>query len=499
MGSSLAILFDVATPTQAARILAGYPHYGQGAPVLWPQQQDTPIYHNRGEWPFVSAYWLRAAAHAHHDAVATRMVRALVRGAALNLSNMENFEISSGAAWVEEGATSGPVVNSQRQLWSVAGYLSMVHHSIFGLRAEADGLHLRPYLTGEVRNSLFRGTDSIVLNHYPYLGKTLSVVLHLPPAGSDDVDYQVDTISLNGVVVEGPIGADSLADGTAIDVVLSASSAANHQPIAVVSDLDYRDVFGPRSPIISALTESGGQIELAIDVSGEASADITLQVYRDGVPVATSLPGTTRTWLDPTADPASQQSYCYQVATSFASGNTSQHSPTQCWWQRASAAISVVNAAALSNVGGQASTNYGRFHYEGWGDAGNSLVASNVTATKSGEHLFQVLYGNGAGSIDSGITCAVKRLTVIDEATSEVVGGGALVMPQVGTWSRWQDSNVVAVPLVAGRTYRVAIESDPGYVNMSAFEHFSAYTSGLGGIDGEFNRVNIAELRILAR
>src|SRR5690606_38946125 len=54
LGSALAILMDVATAEQAQAMLSGYPHYGPGAPVLWPQQQFTPIYHNRGEWPFVT-------------------------------------------------------------------------------------------------------------------------------------------------------------------------------------------------------------------------------------------------------------------------------------------------------------------------------------------------------------------------------------------------------------------------------------------------------------
>jgi len=36
-------------------------------------------------------------------------------------------------------------------------------------------------------------------------------------------------------------------------------------------------------------------------------------------------------------------------------------------------------------------------------------------------------------------------------------------------------------------------------VNMSAFAHFEHYTGGLGGRDGAFSRVNIADLKILAR
>ena len=50
----------------------------------------------------------------------------LMRGAALNLSNMENLEWQTGRNWVEDGEFSGPVVNSRRQLWSVAGFLVVI-------------------------------------------------------------------------------------------------------------------------------------------------------------------------------------------------------------------------------------------------------------------------------------------------------------------------------------------------------------------------------------
>jgi hypothetical protein len=187
------------------------------------------------------------------------------------------------------------------------------------------------------------------------------------------------------------------------------------------------------------------------------------------------------------------------VETSYSSGNYSQHSPPNCWWRRDAAGITSVPASAFTNTGGQASTDHGKFHYSDWGDASHSLVASSVSVTTSGEHLFQVVFGNGAGPESTGITCAVKRLKIVDEQSTQVVGEGALVMPHLGSWDRWRDSNFVTADLVAGRNYRVTIESDPGYSNMSVFSHFASYTGGNGGSDGEFNRVNIAEIRILAR
>tara|TARA_R110002073_G_scaffold241497_6_gene403513 strand:+ start:34841 stop:37465 length:2625 start_codon:yes stop_codon:yes gene_type:complete len=499
LSSAFAVLFGLASEAQAQRIVANYPHYGHGAPVLWPQQQDTPIYHNRGEWPFVTAYWLRAAAQANHHAVATRMVNALVRGTALNLSNMENFEASSGAPYVSEGATSGPVVNSQRQLWSVAGYLSMVHHTLFGLHPNSDGLAVEPYLSGELRNTLFVGTDSLVLNDYRFQNLPLRIILQLPTAGGSEAGYRVANMTLNGAPHTGPIAASMLTAGATVEVTLVPSENADSPLFTLVSDQDYRDVFAPRTPIITSVSEDKGSIALAIDMSGEGNNDIRVHVYRDGQRVASNLPASTQTFTDTEVDATAQTSHCYTIETSFASGNYSQHSPPNCWWQRETAAISVVQATAFTNTGGQPSTNYGRFHYEDWGEAGDALSIGNVEATHTGPHLLQVLYGNGAGSEESGITCALKRLSVTDEATEQEVAFGALVMPHLGDWARWGESNFITANLQQGRSYRIEIRSDSEYSNMSVFSHFASYTGGLGGTDGEFNKVNIAELRLLAR
>ncbi|MEZ4471303.1 MAG: hypothetical protein R3F60_10985 [bacterium] len=167
LGNALAILEGVATPAQARSILERYPHLPPGPPVIWPQQQFTAIYHNRGQWPFVTAFWLRAGLAGQHGAVVARSVRALMRGAALNLSNMENFEAASGLPAVDDGPYSGPVVNSQRQLWSVAGYLTVVHEALFGLYPGADGLRLAPAIPTDLWDALFGDADRAVLEGYP--------------------------------------------------------------------------------------------------------------------------------------------------------------------------------------------------------------------------------------------------------------------------------------------------------------------------------------------
>ena len=54
-------------------------------------------------------------ARADNGAVLDAGLESLVRGAALNLSHMENFELATGANWLDDGDYLAPV-NSQRQL-----------------------------------------------------------------------------------------------------------------------------------------------------------------------------------------------------------------------------------------------------------------------------------------------------------------------------------------------------------------------------------------------
>src|SRR5690348_16665720 len=83
-----------------------------------------------------------------------------MRGAALAGSNMENYELATQATHVDEGKLSGPVVDSKRQLWSVAGYLDTITEGVFGL--EADG-RVEPKLPASLLPMLFGKRDAITL------------------------------------------------------------------------------------------------------------------------------------------------------------------------------------------------------------------------------------------------------------------------------------------------------------------------------------------------
>lgn len=498
LASAFTVLFDVATPAQATEVVARYPHLPKGAPVIWPQQQETRIYHNRAIWPFVTAFWAKAAAKAGNADAVSNAIRALARGAAINLSNMENFEAATGANWIDEGPTSGPVVNSQRQLWSVAGFLGVVHDVLFGLETTQTGIRFAPKIPGELRDKLFNGADTITLSNLVYKGKRVSVRVKLPAAPAGTGMLTASAARLDGKDVgPGFVDAGMLAANSVFEIDLAAGAAAG-KGITLVDDTQiaaYQNVFGPRTPTIGNIGIESDRVKIDFTVS-ETPADVTFNVYRDGVRIAENLPGTTNSYVDPNSAQHATVSYCYTVEAVFAaSGNASQHARPACYWGPNSQRIQTFSAQSWLSQGGTLSMSHGKWHYDDWGAPSDTLTIGNVTASQSGRHLLQVTAGNGAGDFTTGITCAVKAIEVWEGAN--LVGSGQLTMPHLATWDDWRDSNFVPVDLVAGKTYTVVIREDAASGNMSDFAHFASY-GGMGGTSGRFNKVNISDLKLLA-
>ena len=419
LATSLAVL-DLGTHPEA---LTSYPQGPFGPPVIWPQQQLTPIYHNRAVWPFVTAYSVLAARAADNRAVLDAGLDSLIRGAALNLSHMENLEVATGANHLEDGEFSGPVVNSRRQLWSVAGFLGAVAHGVFGLDGEQGAMSGLPLLPG---------------------GQWFL------PGGS---------LRVGDTVLE--LGDEQLAPGS--------MTRFETEP--------WTALFGARSPGLG-LEGSGANVTLTV----EADLGADIDIYRDGELVATDV-------LFPWGDTSNSTS-CYTATATLSL--PSQPSPPVCWWGDDYQRIQSVQAGSFDAQGGVWSSEHGRDHYGNWGAPSHSLNMQ-ITPQHSGDHLLQVVYGNGAGGVDTGITAAVKWLTVHD-AGGQLVAEGPLLMPHRGDWANWGDSNFVPATLTVGQTYTVGISDGR---NMSYLAHYIDYVGGRGGGQQPSNDVNIAEVKLL--
>lgn len=503
LGTSLVVSLGILAPDEARDAIANYPITGDGPAVLWPQQQQVAIYHNRGSWPFVTAFLLRAARDVRNDRVATRAMRSLIQSAALLRTNAENFEFVTGNPRLEDGAATGPVVNSARQLWSVAGYVSSVQDVLFGVTPQGNSLTFRPYVTREIRRTLLANTDSMVLDGLRVRGRTLTLEVLLPAVTADTAGaYQVGAITVDGAAVAGPIDLASLTtSGThRVQIALEDRAEPASRETFATDTSDYRQLFGPRTPVISGmgLTPDSTRVRLTLDRAGEEASAVRFDVFRDGVRVAQDLDGSRATWDDPDPSTLRTQTHCYTVAMRFASSNNySQHAAPQCFWGEDSRHVQSYLGFDFTAVGGTRGASNGRAFYGSWGDEGHTLTVPYLRPNATGPHLIQLEYSNGAGGFTTGITCAVKRVVIEELEGGREVASRVIAMPHTADWDSYRGSTFVRAELRADRAYRLRIDNSNDAINMSSLSHFARYTGGNGGMAGVYNRVNISAVRVL--
>lgn len=409
LGTALAITSGVAEGESARIALANYPTWPAGSPVIWPERRDQPIYHNRAIWPFVSAYALRAAREVSDPARIAHELRSIMRGAAMAGSNMENYELLTQATHVEDGKLSGPVVDSPRQLWSVAAYLDMVNEGVFGLTQDG---RIEPKLPVSLVPMLFGDHDSISL-HSP----ARSITLRLPR-------------KLEGnLLVAGSIKRH----GTEAVVMLK---AVDQPSLPLRTDAP---LYAPTAPDAPAMEKD--------DKGWRVTVDGKAVLYADGQRVGRIDGGT---YIAQGTKPP-----CVSVTRIDEHGVESLHSPTVCGGEPMAVGDSWPRA---------------------W------------TAPATGRYRVWLRYENNHGSIETGVTAAVKMLVM--QCGNEAPQRVPIVMPHsVGE----QSSTYGVVAAKAGVACRFELQQ--GF-NMSDLSHFAHFTGGKGGIEGPLNDARISDLII---
>jgi len=497
LGESLAVLTGVADEAQAKAIVRHYPVGPFGPPVVWPQERTVPIYHNHAIWPFVTAYWIKAARQAGNAAAVDEGIRSLMRGTAFNLSNMENFDWATGKAEVKNGVLSGPVVNSRRQLWSVAGYLAMVQDVVFGMETSSDGIRFLPFVTSRLHDEVFAASGTLELQNFIYQGKSIHLRVHLPAMQKNRRGIlEAGKIELNGKVI-GPdfVAADSLQSQNEWDVCLQNPRPSNQDDLLnfITDSQAGRAVFGPAPPQWKNIGQAGLTVEnglLALHFSCADGSNVVFNIYRDGELCARGINATD--WVDPHSGDFPNRIHCYAIeALDARTGNASHLTPTRFYtttndqWE--------IPAKAMENRGGSLADDH---YFMDWGKPGHELLVKKFTATRSGQYLVRAEFSNGAGPVNTGITCAVKRIEIRKTGSGEMVAAGYLIMPQSGDWQRFDLSSIVRARLEAGEQYAIRIFEDEYSRNMSYLAQNERYTAWPGGGKYPYNFVNIAAIHL---
>ena len=536
LGQTLAIVTGVADQRQAQSILAHYPHGPMGAPVIYPQQQDVPVYHNRAMWPFVTAYGLKAAALAGNDAVADAAYDTLIRGAALNLSNMENLEWLSGQPMLEDkqhSDLSGPVISSRRQLWSVGAYLGMVVGQVFGVSTTEDGIVLRPFVTAKLRRTAFAGSDVATLANLRLQGKRLQVKLLLPAAAEGEGHYAIDAVTLNGKPLDGAgAGADgagagaggaaiawsSMGDDNVIEIRLGKLVAGQQEKRSVSAAPLARGhaVYAPREPRIAGI-ERGVYgipvVRIADDGNTADASDIVYNIYRDGqlaaqrISVGTGAPaggGLLTLWPDRRLGRAAPgrkgvaANACYAVEAMYVgSGNRSHHSAPVCLDQgseigagdpRVTAHGGIRGGDNRSGGAGNAATAF----LQNWGAPADTYTVQHIAIRQPGSYALQYKYRNTANQINLGISGGVKW-AVLKDSQGLIAAQGAVQLPHTGATAAPSYSTPLNAYLKPG-SYSLTLSD---FYNMSYLQSNTTFAAA-GGVAGPSNRVDLYGLRIMA-
>lgn len=415
LGESLAILYDVASPSRAKTVTEKVPVTPYGPAIFFPQIKDQPAYHNNALWPFVGAYWTLANAKAANEQGALEGFGSLLRPAALFATNKENFNLDNGDIATE--------LNSSNMLWAIAGNLSLTLKMLFGIHYQADGISFAPFVPRAL-------ADTRTLSGLHYRDAILNITV-------EGYGNRIRRFTLNGREHEPFISAD-------IHGLQNIHITLDDNPIMPLRVNHTANVKAPLTP--QAWLRNDPELN-----NEQRPVNNLLEwnpieyihhyiVLRNGKQVAR-----TRETRFPALEPGE-----YQVIAvddngieSFASEPRSNAAeiilqmPTE---------RSVMTSSEASNVPRGPMTGY-----RGPGfaevDHATGTIALGVDIPATGQYSISLRYANGNGPVNTENKCAIRTLLV------DGVPAGSLVMPQrgVGNWTDWGMTNALPLTLSAGR------------------------------------------------
>ncbi|GAB3663176.1 hypothetical protein GCM10028791_38540 [Echinicola sediminis] len=417
LGEALTVLFGIADKARAKTVVANAPVIDFGLPSIFPNIPNIPPYHNNGIWPFVQAYWTLAAAKVGNEQAVKHSLDALYRPAALFLTNKENFV-------AETGDYADTQINSDRQLWSVAGNLGMVYKLFFGMEFKKDQLVFKPYVP-----KAYAGEK--MLRHFKYRNAELDISL-------EGFGNQIASFQLDGKKMDRPSISGSLTGKHEVKIVLS-DNKATPQKINLVNNQ-----FGPEVPNVIL---EGSRLQWQA-VEGAKGYKVLGNGQVLGSTKTTSweiIPKHYMEYQVIAIDVNDWESFASEPVAVFRTGEQFkielEGNPDQM-------------GIPAKDFSGKGYTEISRVL--------NRQLPIHVVIPEKGVYALDFRYTNGNGPINTENKAAMRTIYLGDSLL------GTVVFPQrgKGNWSDWGFSNVVKAELKAG-SHTVRLDFDPANENMN--------------------------------
>ncbi len=433
LGEALMVLFGIADQKRAAQVISHSPMVPFGVPCIYPQHPHAGPYHNKGIWPFVEAYFLWAGARVGNEKVVSHVLQSIIRPAALFLTHKENFVYDTGHS-------SGTAINSDRQLWSVAGYLGSVYHVLFGLNLEPDGIRFQPHVPQFLEGSLKLSG----LNYN-------KAVLDLSIQGKGNV---IQSLKLDGQEKGASyILPPDLKGRHTITMTLTSDNSPSVMNMGDIRAIAPREVR-PKVDI-----DRKGNVTLTWKKSKNV---VKYLIYKDG-----------KLWQEykeqeehELTDQVSKVTV-YTIQAVDKKGIPSEISQPALAIPPANLIILEAEKADCDNE--QIDDKYKSFSGKGYvkfDKKDEQGITFNTKIKTGGKYLIRVKYANGKGPINTDNKGAIRSLFLDGQ------DAGTFVMPQRGNWG-WGYSNILYADLESGN-HSFSLRYDEMDQNMNIKVNFAA-------------------------
>ena len=425
LGEALCIIFGIAEPARAKRIVSTIGQTPFGTPCFSPQIPNVYPYHNNAVWPFVQAYWLWASAMAGNSQAVDHSIAAIYRPAALFATNQENFVAQTGDYHT--------AMNSPNMLWSIAGNLSVVNRVLMGITLEEEGICFRPCVP-----SSWAG------------GKALKNFKYRKAVYDITVQGYGDKVSACYI------------DGKRQAVATVPASLTGKHTVRLVMNNDFSNYDRiNRQPVVTAPETPQAYLDGSTRLAWYQVPKVKeYKIIRDGKVIATQperIIGGNRFDI-----PVAKTYTEYQVIAVDEEGNESFASEPVIYYN-------FDNELCYDMPRFASATQFdGCKGYTGAGAVEiaakvNTRIEMTVDAPAEGVYMLDFRYANGSGNLTDDNMCAVRALSV---------NGGkpvAVLFPQRGKdlWTLWGYSTCLQVPLKKGSNTLV-LSYEPENENMNA-------------------------------
>jgi len=422
MANGLCALLGASTPQQVESVVENFPLYPYGAAVLYPSIPDGYSYHNKSIWAVWQTPYMYAAKRVGNVSAVEHMIKSAIRQGAMFLTHKENMTHDTGY-------DRNTALNSDRQLWSVASYVSIVYRMFFGMEMTETGLKISPVVPAD----LVKG--NLYLKNFRYR----DAVLNFTVKGTGN---KINSLKVNGEEQALPYEFPADQKGT-FQIEIEMTTDANVSGKINLVEAGPRKCWSPVEPVLQ-------ESDSTFTWQQESSLKYFLFDEASTQPASSPMDVSSRTDRFYTLFSVNDQGFESDLSNPIL--RTS-------YLKTYEAEDAVFKGAKGAEAGGYSGTGY----VVDFSSVKTVDIEFTIDIPEAGNYGMALVGSNGVATHD--VYCYIRSVFVDDKDT------GTFILESSGKWDNWTTSNYIMLKNISAGKHVVKLMWNPegkGYdFNMS--------------------------------